>query len=214
MKKFGKTPLIKLLLFVVDKKGSTTGSESSSTSISTAAIREILERLKQERHQDSTRKTYYGIWKTFNQFYLKLDKKPCNWEDLIILFAGHLIAINRKSAKVKSYVSAIKAMLLNIGIEVNEDRVLLSAITRAGKLKHNHSKLKLPIKKGVLNVLVGSVNKLFDAPQPYLELLYKTMISTAYFGLFRVGEITRSKHSVKACDVHIGSNKRKLLFVL
>ena len=40
------------------------------------------------------------------------------------------------------------------------------------------------------------------------------LFATAYYGLFRVGEITDSQHAVKACDVHIGVNKRKLLFIL
>ena len=40
------------------------------------------------------------------------------------------------------------------------------------------------------------------------------LFATAYYGLFRIGEITDSQHAVKARDVHIGQNKRKLLFLL
>ena len=36
----------------------------------------------------------------------------------------------------------------------------------------------------------------------------------AYYGLFRVGELTFSSHVVRVKDVHIGQNKNKLLFVL
>ena len=57
------------------------------------------------------------------------------------------------------------------------------------------------------------MNKLF-ANQPYLLALYKAMYVTAYYGLFRVGELTLSEHVVKAVDVHQGKNKDKLLFVL
>ena len=59
-------------------------------------------------------KNYYGIWKTFNQFIVRLDFKPTNWEDRITLFAGHLIHLGRKSNTVKSYISAIKAVLSKI----------------------------------------------------------------------------------------------------
>ena len=52
------------------------------------------------------------------------------------------------------------------------------------------------------------------ASQPYLIALFLAMFSTAYFGLFRVGELTKSEHVVKALDVHIGVNKQKILFVL
>ena len=35
-----------------------------------------------------------------------------------------------------------------------------------------------------------------------------------YFRLFRVGEVTNSEHTIKACDVHLGTNKNKVLFAL
>ena len=44
--------------------------------------------------------------------------------------------------------------------------------------------------------------------------LYMALFSTAYFGLFRVGELTASKHVVKAVNVRIGQNKNKILFIL
>ena len=37
---------------------------------------------------------------------------------------------------------------------------------------------------------------------------------TTYYRLFRIGELTYSPHAVKACNVHIGHNKNKFLFVL
>ena len=40
------------------------------------------------------------------------------------------------------------------------------------------------------------------------------MIVTAYFGMFRVGEIADSPHVMKAADVYIGDNKDKLMFIL
>ena len=50
--------------------------------------------------------------------------------------------------------------------------------------------------------------------QPYLRILYMAMISTIYYGLFRIGEIAKGGHTVLARDVHIGTNKNKMLFVL
>ena len=35
-----------------------------------------------------------------------------------------------------------------------------------------------------------------------------------YFGLFRIGELTWSDHCLKARDVQIGTNKKKLMFIL
>ena len=40
------------------------------------------------------------------------------------------------------------------------------------------------------------------------------MIAAAFFGLLRVGEITKDQHVIKLGNVHIGVNKNKILFVL
>ena len=50
--------------------------------------------------------------------------------------------------------------------------------------------------------------------QMYLGALYKAIFTSAYYGLFRVGELTKSPHIIKVSDVHLGVNKRKILFIL
>ena len=41
-----------------------------------------------------------------------------------------------------------------------------------------------------------------------------SMIGMAFYGLLRIGELTLSKHTIKAANIHIGSNKNKILVVL
>ena len=132
-----------------------------------------------------------------------------------MLFVGYLIDEGKKSRTIRSYVSALKAVLMNVNEEINENSVLLSSLTRAYKLHNDRVTTKLPISKHMLWLILSGVTKLFDIPpQPYLEILYKTLFMTAYFGLFRIGELTESAHNVKAVDVHVGLNKDKLMFVL
>ena len=50
--------------------------------------------------------------------------------------------------------------------------------------------------------------------QWYLEILFKTMFAISYYGLMRIGEVTASPHILKAKNVHIATNKDKLLLVL
>ena len=50
--------------------------------------------------------------------------------------------------------------------------------------------------------------------QPYLIHLYRALLSTTYFGMFRIGEVTLGDNTVKAKDVHIADNKDKMMFVL
>ena len=44
--------------------------------------------------------------------------------------------------------------------------------------------------------------------------MYRTLFVTAYFGLFRVRELTSGMHPVWGKDVHIADNKQKAMFIL
>ena len=186
---------------------------ATSSTLSTLAIQNIVDSLKMDRIRDTTKKNYYAIWKLFNQFFIKLDVKPDAWEQRLVLFAGFLAGQNKKATTIKSYVSAIKAVLLNIDVEINEDRFLLNSITRACSYRNDVARTKLPIHKGLLKLLLQELGRMFDA-QPYLRWMYQALFSTAYFGLFRVGELTKGDHPIRASDVHIGLNKKKLLILL
>ena len=67
----------------------------------------------------------------------------------------------------------------------------------------------------MLGVILRHTEVHFDQiGQPYLSLLYCTIFSTMYYGLFRASEVVSGEHLVLASDVHIGKNKNKILFVL
>ena len=176
-------------------------------------MQSIVENLRMQQHRDSTKNNYYAVWKLFNQFLIHLDKLPKAWEDRLSLFIGYLIHNNKQSSTVRSYISAIKTTLKANSINISEDSYLLASLTRACKLKNDRVKTRLPIQKGMLSVLLRKVQSHFGS-QPYLALLYTSLFSTIYFGLFRISEMVSTEHAVKACDVHVGSNKRKFLFVL
>ena len=112
--------------------------------ISTEGLLCFIDQLKSARFKESTRATYYRIWKKFNEFFFKLDKKPDT------LFVGHLIDQNRQSQTIKTYVSALKGVLAEVNIFLNEDQFLLSALTRACKYKNDMVKMRLPIRKAML----------------------------------------------------------------
>ena len=72
-----------------------------------------------------------------------------------------------------------------------------------------------PIKGSMLRILLHQTNNYFmGRGQCYLAQLYCCLFSTAYFELFRVGELTTGTHPVLVTNVHIARNKRKILFVL
>ena len=179
-------------------------------------LENFIDKLKRDRNRASTKKNYYCVWKQFNEFYIKLDEKPDSWEERIVLFVAFLIDNKKKSTTVNSYVSAIKSVLAEDGIKINEDRFLLTSLLRACRLVNDRVRTRLPIKRKLLNLLLDSIEWVYGQKenQPYLGTLYKALFSIGYHGLFRVGELTTGDHPVLAKDVHIANNKKKLLFVL
>ena len=75
-------------------------SSIASSQISTDQVKLVIEHLKGQKHRDSMKKNYYAVWKLFNKFFLRLDKKPQSWGDRLILFVGHLITEKKQSAMV------------------------------------------------------------------------------------------------------------------
>ena len=98
---------------------------------------------------------------------------------------------------------------------LNENTYLLTSLMWVCKLVNDKVRTRLPIRKRLLTLLVKSIDSHFaDNPQTYLSILYRALFLTAYYGLFRIGELTKSDHTVKVADVHIGENKNKLVFIL
>ena len=90
---------------------------------------------------------------------------------------------------------------------------MLSAIVRACKLKNDVLTPRLPIQFALFEMILFEVERHF-AMQPYLSCLYKAIFALAYYGMLRIGEMAKSKHVIKACDVHIACNKNKILVIL
>ena len=201
------------LLISVADNASQPDLSSTSSSISTKNLESIVCRLKGDRNRKSTRKNYYTVWKCFNQFFIKLDRKPRTWEERLILFIGYLIENKRKSSTIRSYISAIRSVLAEDGVELCADKFLLTSLTRACRLVNDRVKTRLPIQKGVLNILIKTCKEMLN-DQPFLATLYSALLMAGYFGLLRVGELTQGEHPILATDVHIGENKNKILFVL
>ena len=170
------------------RKSTHSYTSSNSSRISAAVITNIIERLKSERFRDFTRCTYHKIWKLFGKFYIQLDEKPNNLEDKIVFFAAFLIENQLQSVTVKTYISAIRSVLVEDGIRLNKDKFLLTSLTRASRLKNDRVSIRLPIYKDLLLLILEEVNKHYSKiNQPFLSILHQAMFSSAYFGLLHAG---------------------------
>ena len=99
------------------------------------------------------------------------------------------------------------------GYLLNENRVLLNSLTKACKIKNDIVTTRLPITLGLLEVILFEVPRILPC-QPYLCVMYQTLFALAYYGLFRIGELTTGDHSIRGVNVHVSTNKNTILFVL
>ena len=131
----------------------------------------ILERIKLKRVRSSTSLNYMAIWRTFNKFLVKLDKMPRDWEDRTSLFCAYMVGEKGlQSQTIRSYVSAIKSILIDDGYQWNDDRILLNSITRACRLKNDKLRCRLPISQKLLDILILELQRVLVG-QPYLQTL-------------------------------------------
>ena len=68
----------------------------------------------------------------------------------------------------------------------------------------------------MLKLVINKIDELYlnRQQQPYLAVLYKALFAAAYYGLLRISEVAVGLHPVLGPDVHVGENKKKLLFIL
>ena len=176
-------------------------------------MKRILENLKNCTNRESTANNYQSIWRSFNKFLIKLDRKPALWEDRTALYCAFLIDNGLQSATLKSYVSAIKKTLVNDGYNWQDSRILLNSLAKSCRLINDKVHTRMPINGNLLEIILFEIERMYS-DQYYLEILYKTILLLGYYGLLRIGELTTGTHPIKAKNVHIAQNKPKLLLIL
>ena len=178
-------------------------------------MEQLVQKLLNQQNRSSTVKTYLNIWRQFNNFVISLDVAPPSWEARTTLYIAYLIDNGRQSASIETYVSAIKKLLVIDGYKWKDEEVLLNSLTKACRLHNDRVKTRLPIQCGFLEMILFEVGRYFsERTQVYLECLYKAMFILSYYGMMRIGEVTMSPHAARARNVHLATNKDKLLIVL
>ena len=172
-----------------------------------------MEKLKGQQTRSSTMKNYLSIWRHFNNFLIRLDKRQPSWEENLVLFGTHLVELGSQSSTIKSYFSAIKHILKTDGYPWNDDKAMLSTITKSCKIINDQVKVRLPVSRKLLDVMIFELERILQS-QPYLLSLYKALFMLAYYGLMRIGELTTGTHPMLAKDIHMGKNKDKILIML
>ena len=146
-----------------------------------------MERLKNNQTRSSTVNNYLSVWRQLNKFLLSLDAKiSCSWEQKTALFGAYLVDNGVQSSTLKSYFSAIKHILKQDGYYWDDNKVLLGALVRSCRLENDCIKTRLPIQKGLLEMILFEVKRNWDSSfntQPYLVMLYQAIFCLAYYGI-------------------------------
>ena len=178
-------------------------------------MEQIADKLKGQCYRKTTEHNYYKIWRLFNKFFIHLDKKPESWEQRLILYVTYLIELGRTSATIKSYISAIKAILKMEGIFLNSDVFIFTALVRACRSKNDFLQIRLPIQKLLLHLILDEVyNSFTKRSQIYLRKLYMAALIMRYYGMLRVGESTTRSHPKQAENALVANNKKNIQIVL
>ena len=114
---------------------------------------------------------------------------------------------------IRSYISAIKHVLRCDEYTWNDDGMMLSTITRSCKLINDTVRIRLPISRKLLDLMLVKMSRIFST-QPYLKIMYHVLFILGYYGLMRIGELTSGTHPILAKDVHVSDEKDKILLVL
>ena len=173
----------------------------------------VLQTLKLYSTRSTTAHNYYRVWKLFNAFIIRLNRKPESWEGRLALYGAYLVEKGNQSSTLKSYFSAIKKVLEYIDYELNMNKVLLNTLTKACRIVNDKVKTRKPIQSATLEMLLFELERYFPS-QVYLVALYKTAFVLAYYGMMRIGELTTSEHVMRAKDILIGVNKDKIKITL
>ena len=151
--------------------GSLSSKSSTSSRISVHHISNILERLKNKQVRSSTAANYLSVWRHLNKFIIRLDYRDnLSWEQKTALFRAYLVDGEVQSSTLKSYFSAIKHVLKQDGYPWNDKIALLDSLVRSCKLENDRLKIRLPIKKKLLELLMFEICRFYNQEQPQVIL--------------------------------------------
>ena len=153
------------------------------------------------------------MWKNFNIFLLKLDRRPRNWEEGAAWYATYLYHRGFQSSTIRSYISGIKATLINDDYEWDQSAVNFNLVIKSCKMINDSVKNRLPVQNRLLETILFELERKYSK-QYYLEIMYKAFFMLLFYGMMRIGELAAGNHTLMAKDIHLAEGKQKMKIVL
>ena len=151
-----------------------------------------------------SRRTYERAWKTYVEFSSEFcDSRrsllPVSVNNLA-LFISYLSAKEFASSTISTYVSALSYVHKLGNFPDPTKNFLVQKLLTAHSKLHSSPDVRLPITRSVLQHLVLALNHTNSSD--FQRLLYQTMFLVAFYGFFRVGELTVKGANLKSL-VHV-----------
>ena len=163
-------------------------------------IRTVADRLRFLLHSSLAKSTVLGYkraWTLFvncmmcmNIAFLGLDSLPLSINQILI-FVGYLNLLSYAPASIATYVSAIGYIHKIKGVTDPTQSYKVQKMIAAVVKVDNRKDSRLPITINILFRLVSSLQH--TTKHPYYRSMFRAMYTVSFFGLMRMGEITRDK---------------------
>lgn len=148
---------------------------------------------------EGSRKTYQRAWTTYVDFSSEFCESrasllPVSVNNLA-LFISYLSARKFASSTISTYVSALSYVHKLANFPDPTKHFFVQKILAAHSKLYSSPDVRLPITRGVLQRLVLALNHTNSSA--YQRLLFQTMFLVAFYGFFRVGELTAKGANLK-----------------
>lgn len=148
---------------------------------------------------EGSRKTYQRAWTTYVDFASEFCESHASllpvWVNNLALFISYLSARKFASSSISTYVSALSYVRKLAHFPDPTKHFLVQKILAAHSKLYSTPDVRLPITRGVLHRLVLALNHTNSSA--YQRLLFQTMFLVAFYGFFRVGELTAKGANLK-----------------
>lgn len=189
-------------------------TSTGATRLSVEFFRGVKQRLLNDGgKKKSTKRAYRTAYLSFTKFMLSLDNMPQLLDDQLAVYVAYRVELGDFSNTIESYLSGIKYMLGQDGIEINTRTARLRSLIKACKYKNDRVIHRQPISESLLVKLIKQLDEIFST-QPYLKQLYRCMLVMGFYGMLRVGEMASGDHPVLARDIHFNHKLKKVQIIL
>ena len=149
----------------------------------------------------STHKLYAHAWELFQEFSVTYGFSTATpSEHQLIEFVSYLSLNSFAATTIQLYLSGVRYNLKMRGLNPFTSSFILSMVVKGATSRFKNPDICLPISLRLLHEFWHILPTVLH--DNFLVLMYRSLLTFTFHGLFRSGEVTYSPHSIKAEDIY------------